>query len=47
MSRQAALDLVALVADADQREVLKQLLAMRTESLGIRKTHHEILKHPQ
>ncbi len=41
------LDLVVLVADADQRESLRTLLGERAVDLGIRRPTFEILKHPQ
>lgn len=41
------LDLVVLVADADQREILRALLDHRAAALGIRTVRHEILKHPR
>jgi hypothetical protein len=41
------LDLVVLVADADQRTVFRSLLAQRAESLAVRLLRFEILQHPQ
>jgi hypothetical protein len=36
-----------LVPGKDERETFDTLLSLRTESLGIRKTNHEILVHPR
>jgi hypothetical protein len=47
MSTPFDFDLVALVADADQRETLTSLLGKRRKSLGIRDLRYKLLKHPQ
>ncbi len=41
------LDLVVLVADADQHELFRALLETRGRELGLRALSFEILKHPQ
>lgn len=41
------LDLVVLVADADQRELFRAFLETRGRDLGLRALSFEILKHPQ
>ena len=41
------LDLFVLVADLDQQQTLKVLLAQRSKSLGIRPPVCEVTKHPQ
>lgn len=45
MTSSFTLELVVLVADADQREIARALLESRAESLGIRTLRHQILKH--